>query len=964
MKKNYAIKILKLIYSYKNKRPTRIAVVDKCGTRKTNYHDFVDIVNSYAYYLKQNNIKAGDVVCVKLGKCMENYAFRLACACIGAIYITLRTDYPKNRINQIISECQPKIIITQDTIAKIKIDTYDCQIDESISDDEYFYIIYTSGTTGKPKGIVHDRSVFRLYSDISKSIYWRLIYAAKLFINVPINYATITDMTFIASWADCVFFVLGETTHLINEEMVMLPSELKSYFTNNKIIATMMVPSLLKLILPIPTLKLCTIIGESSSCDFKHTGVQVFNLYGCSECPCISFEHFIFGNVIGRTFKRSKVYLLNNDLKNICFEGPGIMCKYISDSELTKKTIGYNEKTGNRILYTQDKGRYVNKKRIQIIGRTDSTVKINGKRVDKAEVEFNLNKIDCIEEAVVVDFKEEEKKYLCAFYTSQSKKPIDKKLVIEKLRESIPDYMIPKMFVFMVHLPRNDHGKIDRGSLKEPKLKSDNKKYVAPSTETEKTICEAFEACLEVEKVGIHDDFFELGGNSLNAMETTVRLKAYNITMIDLQNERTPYNLSKLVKNNSSKKIPKYKKCKYYPLSSSANFQYNKILSCNKKYNEKLLQYNMVYACEIKGIDPQHIKQSVLNVLDNHLFLKAKLEMVDDNLMYVRRDDYYPEIDIVKLNEKPNKEFFEKLVKPFDLFDETLFRCKIFTYEKSCYVFFDIYHMLSDGTSQGIFMKDLLTTFMGFKPEPELINTFDLLKFIDEQSKEHQEDNYNYYKKLISNKEFTKIKPSAKKANCKPVYKAVSKIIKKSKISDMSKAYETTPSNLLLTLFLMSIAKTQNLDEVLMFYFFGNRNFDVYDKNNVGCLYNEFPLLYKHDENLSIKEVFKELNKQVITSSTKNYSTFDFPEHIEQHNIVFNFAADFIDNNLSECPFDINLINLDIPLYANIDFSLTVYDANEENYLLAVEYNDAIFTNQDAKIVYDELMSLLDKFDV
>ena len=244
MSSNYSIKYLKKIYSYKDTQGQMNAIVDQNGKRSTNYENFIQIINSIAYHLNNLNLNSSDIIAIELGRNMEHTACRLACYFVGLSYVSMNPDHPATRKKAIYEEVKPKLIITQEYFNNIEIGDYDCQINESISDEMQGHIIYTSGTTGKPKGIVHNRTLFQLAEEMNESLY-KKNYRYKDGKYERFNHAAFSDMMFIGALADISFLCFGDTVNLLDAMKFKDPRLIKEYFIQNNITTAIMSPSLL-----------------------------------------------------------------------------------------------------------------------------------------------------------------------------------------------------------------------------------------------------------------------------------------------------------------------------------------------------------------------------------------------------------------------------------------------------------------------------------------------------------------------------------------------------------------------------------------------------------------------------------------------------------------------------------------------------------------------------------------------
>lgn len=214
----------------------------------------------------------------------------------------------------------------------------------------------------------------------------------------------------------------------------------------------------------------------------------------------------------------------------LCIGGDGVTRGYHNRKKITDKQFIKVDFTEEKIYRTGDLARWLPNGELECLGRIDHQVKINGHRIELQEIEKKIKDIPDIKEIVVVDKNHKDKKILCAYYSSN--KNIDLKMFREILLQNLPDYMIPSYFKRLKELPKTPNGKIDRKALPEPEGKiNTGTEYVAPTNETEKKLVKIWQEVLGIKKIGINDNFFDLGGDSLKAIEIATKLYQSNITI-------------------------------------------------------------------------------------------------------------------------------------------------------------------------------------------------------------------------------------------------------------------------------------------------------------------------------------------------------------------------------------------------------------------------------------------------
>ncbi len=288
--------------------------------------------------------------------------------------------------------------------------------------------------------------------------------------------------------------------------------------------------------------------GERLSNNLKNRLVsnisaELHNLYGPTEASIDSIFYNILKDTdsevipIGRPITNTRVYIQNNLFQpspvrtpgELHIRGPGLARGYYNHSSLTAEKFipnMNNGEAGGRLYRTGDCARYLSDGAIEYIDRIDSQVKIRGYRIELGEIESVIQEYPGVKESVVLAREDQPgDKRLVAYITASLVKELDIVEIREYLKAKLPDYMIPSAFVVFKKMPLTANGKIDRKKLPSPERSGLEKKYVAPRSEVEKQLAKIWSEVLGVEKISIHDNFFDLGGHSLLIIKVRKRLR-------------------------------------------------------------------------------------------------------------------------------------------------------------------------------------------------------------------------------------------------------------------------------------------------------------------------------------------------------------------------------------------------------------------------------------------------------
>lgn len=507
-------------------------------------------VNQLANHLRLNGATRKTVVGVVLKRSMDVIIGLLAVLKAGAIYVPIEPNYPKERIAFILHDSGCSLILSHSDVElpndarleKIFLDDLSSfegdssNLDCITKPEDTAYVIYTSGSTGVPKGVmVTQQGLCNFVHAIPEVIDFS---RGRVIISV-------TTICFDIFFLETILpFLRGMTVILANEDQQKIPSLLHLLLKRSKPDMIQTTPSLMQLLVEDPQCQdsftsLSTILigGE----QFPHhllttlkkiSPARLFNLYGPSETTIWSSIAELTGTekiTIGRPIANTQIYILDQSLNpvetgrigEIFIGGDGVAKGYINNETLTAERFIPNPFiVGSRVYRTGDLGRWLPNGTIEFIGRNDYQIKIRGYRIELGEIENSLLKHSKVKKALVVGKNDPAgHSYLCAYIVS------DTELHAENLRaylaKSLPHYMLPSYFLSLKELPLTPNGKIDKKVLPEPNRLQliSSTRYIAPRNELERKLAELWSEALENIKIGIDDNIFDLGGDSLTIIE-------------------------------------------------------------------------------------------------------------------------------------------------------------------------------------------------------------------------------------------------------------------------------------------------------------------------------------------------------------------------------------------------------------------------------------------------------------
>ena len=661
------------------KYPDRPAVRDALG--QISYRELDQMSDYIAQKLTENGFgreKAAGILC---GRTKEYAAAYVGVMKAGGAYVPLDPEYPQSRIEYMLTdsgaenllvvnrykhlvEFYDKNIICIDDVAEESKD-FELSVELTAPEPENLaYMIYTSGSTGKPKGVmIEHRNLINLIEYIRSTRNLTTDDIVAEFASFCFD-ASVIDL-FAPLTAGSVLYILPEA---IRKDAVTVAKYIKDKNITTATFPTQMGELVAELLDDAPALRFVTLGGEKFK-HYRNRTYQMINGYGPTENTVSSTEFRVdrqYDNIpIGKSQMNIRSYIVDNDMNRLPVGASGELCH--AGRQIARGYHNLPEKTASvfvenpfavceeekRLYRTGDMVRMKGDGNIEYIGRIDSQIKIRGYRVELGEIEGAVLKHDLVKDSAVTVIEKGGNKYIAAYYTGDVIEDEELKTFLEPL---IPDYMMPSFFIHIDKMPVTPGGKVDKKALPLPEAALKNTNYVEPVTAMQTALCEIFEKALGIEKVGIEDNFFDLGGSSLTASKVAVMCLSKNISIVyaDIFKCPTVRELAAVVED-------------YAPAESAqsdnefANYNYNKIqsvISGNIEDNVDQISKEELGDIMITG---------ATGFLGIHI-LKAYLDNYDGRVYCLVRKGTY---------ESPEKRMMHMLMYYFDNPYEELFKERI-----------------------------------------------------------------------------------------------------------------------------------------------------------------------------------------------------------------------------------------------------------------------------------------------
>ena len=701
--------------------PDKTAIVDRGGRRTTTYRELDALSRRIAAKLAQSGEISGQAVLVCMDRRMEYAAAEIGVLMAGAAFAPVLPEYPKERLDYIQEDCQAAVRIDADWLRDVG--RYEEASPVRVADENRAMLIYTSGSTGRPKGIVHSMASLTQGIMRVRSILY------------------LEDKDVVAAMAPMSFVVLvmeyfgtlscGACTHIVPEEIRKDVRMIEDYFVEYDITCAFFSPQIMKFFKNKGGALKKVATGSERVSRLSGDGFELYNVYGCSETAMIASYYKIDepmeNTPIGKPAQGLKFFVLDENGNEVADEEDGELCikgilgeAYLNLEEQSARTFQKQE-DGEVLIHTGDIVRRLKDGNYLYVNRKDWMVKINGQRVETGEIEIKMSSMEGVENAVVKAFSDENgQNYLCGYYVA--KPEIMSEQLRAFLRDALPDYMIPRFFKRLDALPKNVNGKLDRTVLLPPGPEEYKAKYQEPKNDVERRICSGFEEVLHCGKTGREDDFFRLGGDSINVLQLLECLSELPMTPEMVLRGRTPEMIAELLNADEAEKIEKAcGKRDVYPLTDS---QMGVYLECVN--DPEATMYNIPMCCELpKKIDLNRFKEAVGLAVARHTSFGVNIAL-DNGAPVMCLHPEFQRADLKEWEVEDIEAVKKTFVRPFCMEGEPLYRMALYRCKGRCYFLFDVHHLIFDGTSVKVFLDEVSLLYQGEEPKPEEISLTDL----------------------------------------------------------------------------------------------------------------------------------------------------------------------------------------------------------------------------------------------
>ncbi|MBC9929146.1 non-ribosomal peptide synthetase [Chitinophaga qingshengii] len=736
--------------------PDAVAVVFE-DTQFT-YRELDERATQLGHYLRLLGVKSGSLVPLYIERSALMVVGILGILKAGAAYVPIDPDFPADRVAFILADTAAAVVVSSAAgkgrlpggrliIALDEDMPVICSMDimaplPAPAPQDPVYVIYTSGSTGNPKGVlVTHRNL--------------LDYIFGLQSALPIadsrSFALLSSIA--TDLGNTVLFpslLSGGPLHVFSKDMISDGESLNRYFSSHPIDCIKIVASHWKALSAGGTLllpeKLLIFGGEALETAIIHniraSGWEgmIVNHYGPTETTIgkllhvvddiVSYGHYI---PVGKPFSNTRVYVLNESGKlspvgvagELYIGGDGVAAGYLNNEALTVSRFVEDPFTGDgSILYrTGDVVRVLPDGNILFAGRADDQVKIRGYRVELGEVERGLLQQEGVQQAVVVARGDDSGNRRLVGYVIISPEQTDITALTAGLKKVLPDYMVPSALVVMDKFPLLANGKVDRKSLPDPEREVQEGITAAPVTQTEQALAAIWSALLEVESVGVHDDFFALGGHSLLAIRVVSAVRKQlnvEIKIGDVFDYPTIEALAAKITGSGVKNTAPQLVAATRPAHIPLSYSQERLWFIDQL--EGSTHYHTPHILRLSGtLDHVALSKALQLVVNRHEILRTVMVQEDGNVWQriMEKDQWQLNI-LTDLPFALDTPAFHTYVKslidlPFDLQRDHMLRAHLLVFSDTEQVLvLTLHHIASDGWSTGILVSELEEGYAAF----------------------------------------------------------------------------------------------------------------------------------------------------------------------------------------------------------------------------------------------------------
>jgi len=804
-------------------------------------------------YLQGRGIGRNDTVVIHMARGIETICAMLGVWRAGAALTVCEYGVmPLKRVDYIKDELKCALELTDAVYAEaMTLEPREGRAD--ISEHDPAFAVYTSGSTGNPKGVIHEFGKLDIILNVDKKADYDHV-SQVVGCLAPLN-TIVSILLLVPALAN------RGVLDIIPYAVIKDPARLIKYISINSISMMFMPPALLKALPVLPKPLSVVFAGSERASEIWRPGIKIFNGYALSESGFTALYHTAQEGEtevpVGVSLLGFKAFLVDEDRKPTTGSG-----ELVIENPYTRGYVNPELNKGvfeDGLLYTGDIASYNPETGFTLLGRGDDMIKLRGNRVEPAEIENAVKKALGLKWACARGCEGA----VCVYYCENVGFDADE--LRKELSRTLPAYMIPRYFTRIEKTPLLPSGKLNRMALPQPVRTDALSTYAPPETPLEEKLCRAFADTLKLESVGVHDDYYAIGGDSVNAMALLNSLDE-DITIETLLMERTPRRIAEAVSRRAQlparqelDRLNEEARRRPHPLTPMQRY----VLRYHM-YTPNTTMWNLpaFMRFDTKLIPAQRMKEIMEKLIAAHPALQTTINLNREGYLEQKwSPELQEEITVERISENELISKRDDLVQPFNFGDVPLHRVRIFETERAGYLFFDIHHSVTDGFSMRNLRSDFVKLFNGQEPEPDYY-FLNVEEDLSQKGQPMYKEAERYYSGRYSSDNWARYpKPDYESRKNTAGVMEINVPIRRSELEAMKRYYGVTTNELCMAAFMLSIARYNNCEDVHCVWNYHGRN-DAMRRNSVGLMFRMMPVALHFSDGMTYNDAFESLREQ------------------------------------------------------------------------------------------------------
>ena len=957
--------------------------------KQFTYAQVDDISDRIAAYIVGKGLGAEDVVSVIIPRCEWMPIASLGALKAGCGYQPLDPTYPKERLNFMMQDASAKLLIADEELRPI-VDEYKGEVlltkdimslpaaaapQVDIKPDQLFIMLYTSGSTGVPKGCQ------LTHANLVAFCHW---YHQMFDLKPGCKLAAYASYGFDANMMDTYpALTCGATVYIVPEELRLDLIALNEYFEQNGITHSFMTTQVcyqFATSVENHSLKYLSTGGEKLASITPPEGIKFYNLYGPTEST-VFITYFLVDKKmkeipIGKAPKNVRLYIVDPQghrlpvgaAGELWVAGPQVSRGYLNRPEKTAEVFIPNpfstEEKYNRVYRTGDIVRYLPSGDIQFVGRRDGQVKIRGFRIELKEVESIIREFPGIKDATVQAFDDEGGgKFIAAYIVSDETIDID--ALNNFIMDEKPPYMVPAVTMQIDAIPLNQNQKVNKRALPKPEKKAAAvEESNVPMNVLEQELHQIIADIVNNKEFGVTTILGYAGLTSISAIKLAVQVnKRYGVTLDSkslvktgtlqaIENEILNSMLSGNGPAATEAAAPATEAKTAAPLSYAQTGVY---FDCMKNPTSTI--YNIPYLLHYpEGTDAARLADTVKRVIEAHPEMSVHFTTQGDKIIQTLEDSLPVEVKMSEMSDEELAKFKKEFVQPFNLQKAPLYRSEVVTTPSGVHLLFDVHHLVFDGGSADLLIRQINAALEGKEVEKESYNYLD---FVTDQQAAEESDTFKQAQQFFAEKLQTcegasEIPADMPKSDEQGFIGEAVCPIDLDKATAFCRQHEVTPAHLFLAATSYVVSRyTNNRDVYLCTVSSGRSNLKIAD--TVGMFVNTLALGLNIDD-VTVSEFLK--NASNTFDQTLRHEDYPFARIATDYGFRPSIAYAYQVGVLSQYtvngkPVDQELLELNVPKF-KINIKI-------ESCGVVVEYDDAIYSERVGRGLAESIVAVANR---